>query len=491
MTDPTYPTAHELAAALASGETTSAELVGRALDDIAERDGGIGAFLSVTPREDALALARGIDERRARGESLPRFAGVPVALKDNIAQAGRPMTAGSKMLANYVSPFDATATRRLEDAGLIVVGRTNMDEFGFGSSTEHSAFRRTNNPAATGRVPGGSSGGSAAAVAAGFVPWALGTDTGGSVRQPASFCGVVGARPTYGRVSRYGVVAFASSLDQIGPIARTTDDAAVLLGIISGHDERDATSLKTHLPDLLANDPGGGASGGASGKATPLRVGVPEQYVSGGCSPAIVGAVERAAGAFDALGWPVERVSLPMTDSALAAYYLISSVEAASNLSRYDGVRYGHRASGCASIDELITKSRTEGFGDEAKRRIVLGTFAASAGYADAYYLRACKARRLISEDFARVFESVQVLLSPVSPVAAWRFGERTNDPAQMYLADVFSVPQSLAALPCVAAPMGHDDEGVPVGVQFTAARGREDLAFAAARALEAGSLQA
>lgn len=450
---------------LADRSLTSEAIVTRCYDAIAQRESTVKAFISLVPREDAIAQARAIDRRRAAGEQLPATAGIPIAIKDNIVVANMRATAGSKMLADYVSPFHATAVEKLLAAGLIIVGKTNTDEYGFGSSTENSAFGPSTNPHDSTRVPGGTSGGSAAAVAAGFVPWALGSDTGGSVRQPASFCGVVGLRPTYGRVSRYGLIAYASSMDTIGPIANSVEDAAMLLSIIEGRDENDMTS-RSFAPVQPPAQP---------------RVAIVHEYLAPPCDPQIAAAVRAVAEAARAVGASLHETSLATTPHALATYYIIACVEAASNLGRYDGVRYGHRAKDATSIDDMITRSRSEAFGSEAKRRIMLGTYAASAGYSDQYYRKACEVRRLIKQDFDKAFATADFLLTPVSPTTAWKLGEKSSDPMAMYLADILSVPASLAGVPAVVIPWGKDTNGLPMGVQLTAQSGNDGalLAFA------------
>jgi len=466
--------ATELSEALASRRLSSAELVGDAFDRIADQDPDIGAFISTVERDELLAQAREIDDARARGDEQRPYAGIPIAVKDNISVAGQRLTCGSKILERFVPPYTATAVERLRDAGLLVIGKTNLDEFGFGSSTENSAFFPTRNPHDRERVPGGSSGGSAAAVAAGMVPWALGTDTGGSVRQPAALCGAVGVRPSYGRISRYGLVAYASSMDQIGPLTTTVEDATTLLALMNGRDPCDSTSVESEPPRLVGDD-----------GLPKLRVGVPEEYLSASCDAAVLHAVEQASEAARALGWSVERVSLKLTDYALPAYYVIASVEAAGNLERYDGVVYGYRTPQATTLDELITRTRSEGFGTEAQRRILLGTYAASAGYYDEYYGQACRVRRLLCDEFARTFEDVDVLLSPVSPTTAWRLGEKVDDPVQMYLSDVYSVPVALAGLPGVVIPCSQDADGLPVGVQLAGPQLADELVLRAAHALE------
>jgi len=460
-----------MAHALNAREVSSVELVQDAFMKLDEIEPSIQAFISLVDRGSVLGAAQEIDKQRARGNTVSKFAGVPIAIKDNIAVAGHRMTAGSKILANYYPPTDSTAASRIKAAGMLILGKTNMDEFGFGSSTENSAFHPTYNPRALDRVPGGSSGGSAAAVAAGVVPWALGTDTGGSVRQPAACCGIVGFRPTYGRVSRNGLVAFCSSMDQIGPLANSVEDAEQLLLIISGPDNCDSTTLPAAALDR------------SLALLTP-RVGIPREYLTSACQPEIVEAIEHVASVAGSLGWPVEDVSLPLTEYALAIYYIISSVEAHSNLARYDGVKFGLRVDG-VTHEEMVIRTRTEGFGAEAKRRILLGTFAASAGYQDKFYNRACQARSALQREFERAFEAVDLILSPISPTTAWRLGERVVDPLFMYMSDVYSVPGAVAGVPSVVIPAGVDTEGLPIGVQLTGSFGNDVSLLGAARELE------
>jgi aspartyl-tRNA(Asn)/glutamyl-tRNA(Gln) amidotransferase subunit A len=466
------PTAREMSDLLESGDLSAVELVEESLRRIESADEELGAFLGVTDPARSRSAAEEADRARKRGAHPSRFAGVPIAVKDNIAVRGEQLTCGSRILTGYRPSYDATAVERLLEAGLVVLGKTNMDEFGFGSSTENSAFRLTRNPRGLDRVPGGTSGGSAAAVAAGLVPWALGTDTGGSVRQPASLCGVVGLRSSYGRVSRWGLVAYASSMDQIGPLANSVDDAADLLSIVMGPDSYDTTCLPER-PSSLSTD------------LPRLTVGIPEEYRTTDCDPAVLRAIDGAVDAVETLGWKTTPVSLPLTEHALSAYYLISSVEASSNLGRYDGVRYGYRAPGTTSWDEELTSTRTQGFGEEAKRRIMLGTFVSSAGYYDEFYEAARRVRTLIAEEFARAFESVDLLLSPVSPSTAWPIGQRVGDPLQMYLSDVFSVPVALAGIPAMVIPVGDDEDGLPVGMQVAGPALADDLVVSASRALE------
>ena len=465
----------ELSRKLASREVSSREATEAALARVTETDGKLGAFLAVAA-ERALEAARASDERRARGEARSPLDGVPVAVKDIFLTRGIETTAGSRILQGFVPPYDATAVERLERAGAVVLGKLNMDEFAMGSSNENSAYKPCRNPYDLSRTPGGSSGGSAAAVAARQVFGALGTDTGGSIRQPASFCGVVGLKPTYGRVSRYGVIAFASSLDQVGPLARTVGDAALLLGAVAGHDPRDMTSSPRPVPDYLA-----GIEGGARG----LRVGVPREWLQGGVEPGVERAVQDGLETLRRLGATLVEVSLPHTRYAVAAYYLIAPAEASSNLARYDGVRFGLSVRG-GSLRDMYGRTRDRGFGPEPKRRIMLGTYALSAGYYDAYYLRAQKVRTLIRRDFDRAFESCDLVAGPVSPTVAFRLGEKVGDPLQMYLADIFTIPCNLAALPGLSVPCAmHPRQRLPVGLQLVGRPFDEATLFRAARALE------
>ncbi len=407
--------------------------------------------------EEALQEAKSKDEELAKLQEIPDLFGIPIAIKDNISTKGVKTTCSSKMLENYIPPFDATVIEKLKEQGYILTGKTNLDEFAMGSSTENSAFFTTKNPWDISRVPGGSSGGSAAAVAAGIVPASLGSDTGGSIRQPAAFCGVVGLKPTYGRVSRYGLVAFASSLDQIGPITRTVEDAAVLMNVISGKDEKDSTSVDKPVPDFtkaLDKDVKG------------LKIGLPEEFFSKDLNPKIKELVLNAAQQLEKEGAELVSVSLPTAKYAIEAYYIIAPSEASSNLARFDGVRYGYRTKDYKDLDEMYAKTREEGFGAEVKRRIMLGTYSLSSGYYDAYYLKAQKVRTLIYREFMDVFKNVDVLLTPTTPDVAFKIGEKSNDPIQMYLSDIFTVSVNMATLPAISLPCGFID-GLPVGMQF------------------------
>ena len=444
--------------AMASGQCTSVELTQACLDEMDRRNDSIGAFLTLNHQE-ALAQAKAADEARLRGEP-GLLGGVPLALKDILVTRGLRTTAASRILENFIPPYDGTVVEKLRQAGAVFLGKTNMDEFAMGSSNENSAFGAVQNPAAPGRIPGGSSGGSAAAVAADLCCAALGTDTGGSIRQPAAMTGTVGMKPTYGRVSRFGVVAFASSLDQVGPMTKTVWDSARVLEAIAGWDPRDATSSRQPVGRYTeAAERGPQCLKG-------LRVGVPEEYFQEGLSPEVEAAVQNVIDTFAAQGAQIRSVSLPHTRYAVATYYLIATAEASSNLARYDGVRYGKRAQS-ETLKELYTRSRAEGFGSEVKRRIMLGTYALSAGYYDAYYLRAQKVRTLIRQDFEEVFKDVDILVTPTSPTTAFPIGERIDDPLQMYLADIFTISCNLAGLPGMSLPCGKDGDGAPIGVQL------------------------
>ncbi|MEG2603530.1 MAG: Asp-tRNA(Asn)/Glu-tRNA(Gln) amidotransferase subunit GatA [Clostridia bacterium] len=455
-------TVAELAGLLARGETTSAAIVRAYLRSIELQNELIHAYLEAYP-EDALREAEASDARRAAGAPLSPLDGVPIAVKDNMVMQNRLCSCASRMLADFRSPYDATVITRVRGAGMPILGRLNMDEFAMGGSTENSAFGVTRNPWDTTRVPGGSSGGSAAAVAAGMAPAALGSDTGGSIRQPASFCGVTGVKPAYGAVSRYGLVAFASSLDQIGPLCKTAEDAALVLDVICGHDPRDSTSD----PALL----GGYAAALANVDLHGFTLGMPKECFGKGPSGEVRAAVEGAAERWRALGATVKEVSVPTLPYALSAYYVISSAEASSNLARFDGVRYGYRTKEYADLDELYRKSRREGFGMEVKRRILLGAFGLSSGYQDQYYLKAQQVRELLRYEAGEALSQCDALLSPVAPTPAYRLGEKTGDPMEMYLGDIYTVPANITGLPALSVPCGLSREGLPIGMSLMGAR--------------------
>jgi len=465
-----------LRADLAAGRTRATDLAAGYYDRIAQLNPTLNVYLSLT-RERAMQQAARIDALAAQGDPLPPLAGIPIGIKDVLVMQGAPATAGSKILAGYRPPYDATAVARLEAAGAVLLGKLNCDEFAMGGSNENSAYGPVRNPVDTERVPGGSSGGSAAAVAANMAVATLGTDTGGSIRQPASFCGVVGVLPTYGRVSRYGLIAFASSLDRVGPLAANVRDAATLLSVIAGHDLQDATSNPAPVPDFAAE-----SDKGAEG----LRIGVPAEYFGEGLDPEVRAAVEKGIDALKAAGCTIKPVSLPTTKYAIPAYYLVATAEASANLARFDGVRYGHRSAGSDTLAGMYSHSRDEGFGAEVKRRILLGTYALSAGYYDAYYLKAQQVRRLLAEEFLRAFNDVDAIVTPTSPVPAFKIGEKSGDPIAMYLADIYTVTASLAGICGVNVPCGATGAGLPVGMQILAAHLDESTAFRVARAVEA-----
>ena len=448
------------------------------LDAITRHDPAVQAFTAVAA-ERALEAARAVDTARARGAAAGPLAGVPIAVKDNICTQQMPTTAASAVLRGFVPPYDATVIARLVAAGAVVVGKTNCDEFAMGSSTENSAYGPTGNPWARDRTPGGSSGGSAAAVALRMVPAALGSDTGGSIRQPAAFCGVVGLKPTYGRVSRYGLLAFASSLDQIGPFTTSVDDAALVLGVIAGADPRDATCSTRPVPDWQA-PPGAAVSG--------LRIGVPRRFIEHGVEASVAAAFDAALTAWQEAGATLVDVELPNAPLAIPVYYLVATAEASSNLARYDGVRYGHRAAlgPTDGLREMYERTRDEGFGAEVKRRIMLGTFVLSAGYHDAYYVKAQLVRAKVRDDYVRAFERVDVVATPTTPTPAFKLGEKTADPLQMYLADIFTVSANLAGLPAISLPCGFSPDGLPIGCQLTGRRWDEATLLTAGAALQA-----
>jgi aspartyl-tRNA(Asn)/glutamyl-tRNA(Gln) amidotransferase subunit A len=468
--------ARELAAAVRAGERSAREVTEEALAAVAGRDGEVHAFLTVLA-DEALAQADAVDTTVAQGGDPGPLAGVPVALKDNLCTRGIPTTCGSKILEGWRPPYDATVVERLRAAGAIALGKTNMDEFAMGSSTENSAYGPTRNPRRVDRVPGGSSGGSAAAVAAGFAPLGLGSDTGGSIRQPAALCGVVGMKPTYGRVSRYGLVAFASSLDQIGPFAATVADAALLFDAIAGHDPCDTTSLRTVSPPTL-DDVEAGVEG--------VRVGLCPDLIEG-CAPDVAARVYEAAEALRAAGAKVDEVCVPEFSYGLSAYYLIAPAEASSNLARYDGVRYGLRVD-ADDVGAMNTATRTAGFGAEVKRRIMLGTYALSAGYYDAYYAQAQRVRTMVVQAFERAYAGVDVLLGATAPTTAFPLGDKVDDPMAMYMNDICTIPSNLAGHPAISVPFGAGADGLPVGVQVLAPALEEGLLFRVARAVEAAA---
>lgn len=459
---------------IASGEIRAADVVRAALDRI-ERLSDLNAFITVTAG-DAIARAEDIDRAVARGAQLPPLAGAVIAVKDNMVMRGVRTTAGSHILFNYEPPYTATAVERLQSAGAIIVGKTNLDEFAMGSSTENSAYGPVRNPWDQTRVPGGSSGGSAVAVAAGMAMGALGSDTGGSVRQPASLSGVIGLKPTYGRVSRYGLIAFGSSLDQIGPLANSVEDAARILGVIAGRDPKDSTSSGVAVEDYVAE-----LAGGVRG----LRVGVPREYYSEGLDAEVKEKVEAAIRKLDEMGAEIIEISLPHTEYAVPVYYLIATAEASSNLARFDGVRYGFRAEEASTLKAMYSKTRDQGFGAEVKRRIMLGTYALSAGYYDQYYGKAQRVRSLIERDFREAFAMCDVIATPTSPTPAFKLGEKTSDPLEMYLTDIYTITANLAGVPALSLPCGLSSSGLPIGIQLIGGRFDEARLLRAAHNLE------
>ena len=465
----------ELHQSLLSGEVSSAELVRQSLDRIAACDSQVKAFLK-TDAESALAQAESIDALRKAGQPVGLLAGLPVGLKDNICVTGTTATCGSRILENFISPYDSHVAGRLKSEGAVLLGRLNQDEFAMGSSCENSAFGPTHNPWNLDHTPGGSSGGSAAAVAARMLPLTLGSDTGGSIRQPAAFCGIVGMKPTYGRVSRYGLVAYASSLDQIGPFAGDVYGAALLLESIAGHDQRDSTSVDRPVPaySQTVDQPLAG-----------LRIGVAKEHFVEGLDREVEKSVREAIKVYQSLGATVVDITLPRSKYCVAVYYLVASSEASSNLSRFDGVHYGHRAEKFGNLAEMYANSRAEGFGDEVKRRIMLGTYALSAGYVDAYYNKALKVRRLIREDFDTAFKSVDVIVSPVTPTPAFKLGALTSDPLAMYLQDIYTLSANLAGIPGISLPCGISKSGLPIGLQLLGPHFSEEQILRAARMFE------
>ena len=468
-------TVHDLQQKLKSKELTIAEILESYCNRINEKEPEVEAFVT-TYLEEAKAEAKKIQEKIDNGEDLGEYAGIPIGIKDNLCMKGTKTTCSSKMLENFVSPYDATVIEKLKDENIISLGKLNMDEFAMGSSTESSYFKKTKNPWNLNKVPGGSSGGSAAAVAANMVPWALGSDTGGSIRQPASLCGVVGLKPTYGLVSRYGLVAFASSLDQIGPITKDVRDSAMLLSLIAGHDEKDTTSEEIEKKDYtkaLKNDVKG------------LKIGVPKEFFGEGINEEVKKELTKAIETYKELGAEVEEFSLDVAKYALATYYIIACAEASSNLGRFDGIRYGYRTPEYSNLKEIYKKSRSEGFGKEVKRRIILGTYVLSSGYYDAYYKKAQKVRTLVSNEFSKAFEKYDVILTPTSPVTAFNIGEKSNNPLEMYLADICTVSINIAGVPAISIPCGVDSEGMPVGMQLIGNKFEEEKILNAAYTFE------
>ncbi|HXS76422.1 MAG TPA: Asp-tRNA(Asn)/Glu-tRNA(Gln) amidotransferase subunit GatA [Terracidiphilus sp.] len=466
----------ELRESILSARVKATDLANSYYRRIEQVNDHLNVYLSVT-KERALEQAGQIDNAVRKGDSVGPLAGIPLGIKDVLVMRGAPSTAGSKILKGYKPPYDATAVAKLERAGAVLLGKLNCDEFAMGSSNENSAYGPVRNPVDPDRVPGGSSGGSAAAVAANLAVATLGTDTGGSIRQPASFCGVVGVLPTYGRVSRYGLIAFASSLDRIGPFASNVRDAATMLSVISGRDEMDATSSSVEVADFAVE-----SDKGAEG----LRIGVPPEYLGEGLDPEVREQIEKGIDALKAAGCSVKPVSLPNTRYAIPTYYLVATAEASANLARFDGVRYGYRSPSSGTLSEMYSNSRDEGFGAEVKRRIMLGTYALSAGYYDAYYLKAQKVRRLLADEFLRAFVDVDAIVTPTAPTPAFKLGEKTGDPLAMYLADIYTVTASLAGISGVTVPCGATRAGLPVGMQILASHMQEGTAFRVARAVEA-----
>lgn len=468
-------TAGELLQRMERGDVSCVEVTTAHLDAIALRDGKVQAFLNVD-WDAAQAQARAVDEKRKRGEKIGKLGGLPVAVKDVICTKGVVTTCSSKMLKNFVPPYDAHVISRLQDEDAVLIGKTNMDEFAMGSSTENSAMQVTRNPWDLERTPGGSSGGSAAAVAAEMAPLSLGSDTGGSIRQPAGFCGVVGMKPTYGRVSRYGLVAYASSLDQIGPFANDVSGAALLLETLAGHDCRDSTSVNAPVPDY---------SRSVDEPLKGLRIGVAKEHFVSGLNPEVEKAIRAALDVYKSLGAQIKDVSLPHSKYAVAVYYIVAPSEASSNLARYDGVHYGHRAEKFENMIDMYSASRGEGFGSEVKRRIMLGTYALSAGYYDAYYVKALKVRRLIRNDFDAAFRDVDVIASPVTPTPAFKIGELIDDPLAMYLSDIYTISANLAGLPGISIPAGFSSTNLPIGLQLLAPPFEEERLLRTARMFE------
>ena len=468
-------TVHELRDKLAKKEITAEDITKSYIKRIEEKEPDVKAFVNTT-LEDALKNAQEVDKKIAQGESVSELAGIPIGIKDNICTKGVKTTCSSRMLENFVSPYDATVMEKINNEDLVMLGKLNMDEFAMGASTEYSYAKKTSNPWDLNKVPGGSSGGSAAAVAADLVPWALGSDTGGSVRQPAAFCGTVGLKPTYGLVSRYGLVAFASSLDQIGPITKDVEDNAMLLNIIAGYDEKDSTSAKVDKKDYtkaLVNDVKG------------LKIGIPKEYFGEGINPEVKEAVMAVAKKYEEMGATVEECSISVTDYALATYYILACAEASSNLGRFDGIRYGYRTENYNNLRDIYRNSRSEGFGSEVKRRIILGTYVLSSGYYDAYYKKALKVRTVVRNAFKELFEKYDVLLTPTSPTVAFDIGTRSNNPLEMYLADICTVSINIGGVPAISVPCGLDSQGMPIGFQLIGNHFDEETLYRAAYTYE------
>lgn len=468
-------TAVEIAKAVKNGELKCTELVKELFSRIREVDKDVQSYITLC-EDKAMEQAELVDKKVANGEPLGKLAGVPIAIKDNICTDGIKTTCASKMLEDFIPPYDATVIGKLKAEDAIIIGKTNMDEFAMGSSTENSAFMATKNPKALDRVPGGSSGGSAAAVAAKLAPISLGSDTGGSIRQPAAFCGVVGLKPTYGVVSRFGLIAFGSSLDQIGPFARNVEDAALCLEVIQGHDAKDNTSAKVEYHEYM-DDLKNGVKG--------MKIAVAKEFFKEGLDPKIEKAFSESLEKFKDLGAEVEYISMPITAEGLSPYYIISSAEASSNLARFDGVRYGYRTKNFTDIGELMENTRTEAFGKEVKRRIMLGTYALSSGYYDAYYKRALKLKKKITKQYQDIFERYDLILSPTSPVLPFKIGEKTENPLEMYLADIYTVNINIAGVPAISVPCGEDENGLPIGVQIIGPHFGEKKVLQAAKAFE------
>jgi len=463
-------TATELRESLIKKEVSSLELVEHTYEQINKVEDKIGAYNSLT-KESAIACAKEVDKKIAAGEDIPLLAGIPLALKDNMNMKGTRTTASSKILENFVSPYDATVVKKLKENHIPVIGKANLDEFAMGSSNENSAFKRVSNPYNLNKVPGGSSGGSAASVAALEAVVSLGSDTGGSIRLPASYCGITGFKPTYGRVSRYGLIAFASSLDQIGPFGRCTEDVATLYQVIAGHDEKDSTSLDMPVGNVL---------GGMKSDIHGLKIGVIKELMAEGLQDDVRKAMENAIEVYKSLGAVIKEVSIPTIKHSIGIYYIIATAEASSNLARYDGVKYGYRTCGAQSLMEMYTKTRAEGFGDEVKRRIMLGTYALSSGYYDAYYKKAQQMRRLVKNEFDEIFKEVNILISPTCPTTAFNIGSRNEDPLAMYLTDIGTICANLTGSPAISIPCGFDKEGMPIGLQMIGPVLSEDLIFQA-----------